>query len=73
MVIHVVLHLFALERLDEMMHQITLEINGVDKKTLYKAKVWVNSRLNFKELQEFKPVGDDVPITTPPILGADKA
>ncbi|KAG2287321.1 hypothetical protein Bca52824_046925 [Brassica carinata] len=53
------------------MHQLTPEINGVDKKTLCEAKVWVNSRLNFKELQEFKHVGDDASITTTPILAAN--
>ena len=51
------------------MHHLALEIIGVGKKKLYAAKVWVKPRLNFKELQEFKPVGDDSPITTLPFLG----
>ncbi|WZZ69793.1 LOW QUALITY PROTEIN: hypothetical protein YC2023_081163 [Brassica napus] len=44
------------------MHQLSLEINEVNKKKFYNAKMW--PMLNFKELQEFKHVVDDAPTTT---------
>nr|5ML9_B Chain B, Affimer F4 with specificity for Fc gamma receptor IIIa [synthetic construct] len=46
------------------MYYLTLEAKDGGKKKLYEAKVWVKntaappSHMNFKELQEFKPVGD---------------
>nr|ABG81097.1 cysteine proteinase inhibitor [Pelargonium x hortorum] len=40
------------------MYYITLEAMDGDKKKLYEAKVWEKPWMNFKELQEFKPVGD---------------
>nr|5ELU_A Chain A, SUMO-Affirmer-S2B3 [synthetic construct] len=46
------------------MYYLTLEAKDGGKKKLYEAKVWVKGYLleelkhNFKELQEFKPVGD---------------
>nr|6YXW_B Chain B, Affimer K3 [Homo sapiens]6YXW_D Chain D, Affimer K3 [Homo sapiens] len=49
---------------DFTMYYLTLEAKDGGKKKLYEAKVWVkklnNSHTykNFKELQEFKPVGD---------------
>lgn len=53
------------------LHHLTLEINDAGKKKLYEAKVWVKPWMNFKELQEFKPVGD-VPSFTSADLGAKK-
>ncbi|GKU93557.1 hypothetical protein SLEP1_g7146 [Rubroshorea leprosula] len=41
-----------------MMYYITLEAMDRDKKKLYEAKVWEKLWLNFKEVQEFKLVGD---------------
>nr|6YR8_B Chain B, Affimer K6 [Homo sapiens] len=46
------------------MYYLTLEAKDGGKKKLYEAKVWVKRIMvtdkmrNFKELQEFKPVGD---------------
>uniref|UniRef100_UPI001A9A2C15 POLArISact(T57S) n=1 Tax=synthetic construct TaxID=32630 RepID=UPI001A9A2C15 len=46
------------------MYYLTLEAKDGGKKKLYEAKVWVKRdpnmifKINFKELQEFKPVGD---------------
>nr|5A0O_B Chain B, ADHIRON [synthetic construct]5A0O_S Chain S, ADHIRON [synthetic construct] len=46
------------------MYYLTLEAKDGGKKKLYEAKVWVKHIMyypktaNFKELQEFKPVGD---------------
>nr|5ELJ_A Chain A, SUMO-Affirmer-S2D5 [synthetic construct]5EQL_A Chain A, SUMO-Affirmer-S2D5 [synthetic construct] len=46
------------------MYYLTLEAKDGGKKKLYEAKVWVKGLtnwklgMNFKELQEFKPVGD---------------
>ncbi|RWR76071.1 hypothetical protein CKAN_00448300 [Cinnamomum micranthum f. kanehirae] len=40
------------------MHYITLEVVEAGQKKIYEAKVWVKPWENFKELQEFKPVGD---------------
>uniref|UniRef100_UPI004069929C Affimer (JR-Aff7) n=1 Tax=synthetic construct TaxID=32630 RepID=UPI004069929C len=40
------------------MYYLTLEAKDGGKKKLYEAKVWVKAAENFKELQEFKPVGD---------------
>nr|5OHM_B Chain B, K33-specific affimer [synthetic construct]5OHM_D Chain D, K33-specific affimer [synthetic construct]5OHM_F Chain F, K33-specific affimer [synthetic construct]5OHM_H Chain H, K33-specific affimer [synthetic construct]5OHM_J Chain J, K33-specific affimer [synthetic construct]5OHM_L Chain L, K33-specific affimer [synthetic construct]5OHV_B Chain B, K33-specific affimer [synthetic construct]5OHV_D Chain D, K33-specific affimer [synthetic construct] len=48
----------------ETMYYLTLEAKDGGKKKLYEAKVWVKmthwigAMNNFKELQEFKPVGD---------------
>ncbi|XP_021734280.1 cysteine proteinase inhibitor A-like [Chenopodium quinoa] len=40
------------------LYYITLEATDNDKKKVYEAKVWVKPWLNFKELQDFKYVGD---------------
>ncbi|KAI9114644.1 hypothetical protein K1719_014342 [Acacia pycnantha] len=40
------------------MYYITLEATDGGKKKIYEAKVWEKPWLNFKEVQEFKPVGD---------------
>lgn len=41
------------------LHHLTLEVIESGKKKLYEAKGWVKPWMNFKELQEFKHVGDD--------------
>nr|DAD42982.1 TPA_asm: hypothetical protein HUJ06_001212 [Nelumbo nucifera] len=51
------------------LHHLTLEVIEAGKKKIYEAKVWVKPWLNFKELQEFKPVGD-APTFTSSDLGA---
>ncbi|XP_073063233.1 cysteine proteinase inhibitor-like [Primulina eburnea] len=40
------------------MYHITLEATDGGKKKVYEAKVWVKQWMNFKEVQEFKHVGD---------------
>eukprot|EP00262_Sarcandra_glabra_P016622 TRINITY_DN5479_c0_g1_i1.p1 TRINITY_DN5479_c0_g1~~TRINITY_DN5479_c0_g1_i1.p1 ORF type:complete len:135 (+),score=29.97 TRINITY_DN5479_c0_g1_i1:41-445(+) len=40
------------------MYYLTTEVIDAGKKKIYEAKVWVKPWMNFKELQEFKPVGD---------------
>ncbi|KAJ9699025.1 hypothetical protein PVL29_007878 [Vitis rotundifolia] len=40
-------------------YYITLEATDGGKKKKYEAKIWVKPWLNFKEVQEFKPVGDE--------------
>lgn len=40
------------------MYYITLEATDGDKKKVYEAKIWVKPWMNFKEVQEFKYVGD---------------
>lgn len=40
------------------MYYITLEALDGDKKKVYEAKVWVKPWMDFKEVQEFKIVGD---------------
>lgn len=40
------------------MYYITLEATDGGKKKTFEAKVWVKPWMNFKEVQEFKPVGD---------------
>ena len=40
------------------LYYITLEAKDGEKKKIYEAKVWVKPWLNFKELQEFKLIGD---------------
>ena len=42
-----------------LMYYITLEANDGGKKNKYEAKIWVKAWMNFKELQEFKPDGDE--------------
>lgn len=39
-------------------YYITLEATDGGKKKTFEAKVWVKPWMNFKEVQEFKPVGD---------------
>ncbi|CAA2963353.1 cysteine proteinase inhibitor 6-like [Olea europaea var. sylvestris] len=53
------------------LHHLTLEVIESGKKKLYEAKVWVKPWMNFKELQEFKHVGD-VPSFTSSDLGVKK-
>ncbi|KAL3518789.1 hypothetical protein ACH5RR_021378 [Cinchona calisaya] len=40
------------------MYYITIEVKDGDKKKIYEAKVWVKSWMDFKEVKEFKLVGD---------------
>ncbi|KRY02207.1 Cysteine proteinase inhibitor 6, partial [Trichinella patagoniensis] len=40
------------------LHHLTLEAIDAGEKKLYEAKVWVKEWLSYKELQEFKHVGD---------------
>ncbi|CAK9147289.1 unnamed protein product, partial [Ilex paraguariensis] len=40
------------------MYYITLEATDGGQKKLYEAKIWVKPWLNFKEVQEFKPIGN---------------
>ncbi|MFX9845908.1 cystatin domain-containing protein, partial [Acinetobacter baumannii] len=40
------------------MHYITIEAADGGKNKVYEAKVWVKPWMNFKEVQEFKHVGD---------------
>lgn len=40
------------------MHYLTLEAIEGGKKKIYEAKVWVKPWENFKELEDFKDVGD---------------
>ncbi|XP_068661878.1 cysteine proteinase inhibitor 6-like [Aristolochia californica] len=49
------------------LHHLTLEVIDAGKKKLYEAKVWVKPWMDFKQLQEFKPVGDSS--VTPADLG----
>ncbi|KAG8381689.1 hypothetical protein BUALT_Bualt06G0147600 [Buddleja alternifolia] len=53
------------------LHHLTLEVIDAGSKKLYEAKVWVKPWMNFKELQEFRHVGD-VPCFTSSDLGARK-
>uniref|UniRef100_A0A5B7BCL9 Cysteine proteinase inhibitor n=1 Tax=Davidia involucrata TaxID=16924 RepID=A0A5B7BCL9_DAVIN len=39
-------------------YYITLEVTDGGVKKIYEAKVWVKPWMNFKELQEFKLIGD---------------
>lgn len=52
------------------LHHLTVEVIDAGKKKLYEAKVWVKPWMNFKELQEFKHVGDSS--FTPSDLGAKR-
>ncbi|KAF9599351.1 hypothetical protein IFM89_036808 [Coptis chinensis] len=45
------------------MHHLTLEAIDAGKKKIYEAKVWVKPWMNFKELNEFKHVGDSAAFT----------
>jgi hypothetical protein len=51
------------------MHHLTIEAIDAGKKKLYEAKVWVKPWMGFKELQEFKHVGETSSLT-PSDLGA---
>lgn len=53
------------------LHHLTLEVLDAGKKKLYEAKIWVKPWEDFKELQEFKHVGD-APCFTSSDLGAKK-
>ncbi|KAI4305885.1 hypothetical protein L6164_029218 [Bauhinia variegata] len=39
-------------------YYLTIEVTDGGKKKIYEAKIWVKPWLNFKEVQEFKLVGD---------------
>ncbi|XP_021279182.1 cysteine proteinase inhibitor-like [Herrania umbratica] len=39
-------------------YYITMEVMDGDKKKIYEAKVWEKPWMNFKELQDFKLIGD---------------
>ena len=41
-----------------LMYYMTLKATDGGKKSKYEAKIWVEAWMNFKELQEFKHVGD---------------
>ncbi|KAM7270150.1 hypothetical protein ACFE04_029364 [Oxalis oulophora] len=45
-------------------YHLTIEAVDAGKKKIYEAKVWVKPWMNFKQLQEFKPVHDDPSFTT---------
>ncbi|KAG9144506.1 hypothetical protein Leryth_010733, partial [Lithospermum erythrorhizon] len=53
------------------LHHLTLEVIEAGKKKLYEAKIWVKPWMSFKELQEFRHVGDadDAPSFTSSDLG----
>lgn len=51
------------------LHHLTIEAIEGGKKKLYEAKVWVKPWMDFKELQDFKHVGD-LPNITASDLGA---
>uniref|UniRef100_A0A7N1A0B2 Cysteine proteinase inhibitor n=1 Tax=Kalanchoe fedtschenkoi TaxID=63787 RepID=A0A7N1A0B2_KALFE len=40
------------------LHHITMEVRDGVANKLYEAKVWVKPWMNFKQLQEFKPVDE---------------
>lgn len=40
------------------MYYLTIEATDAGQKKLFEAKVWVKPWMNFKEVQEFKPVAD---------------
>lgn len=46
------------------LHHLTVEVVDAGKKKLYEAKVWVKPWMSFKELQEFKHVGDSPSFTS---------
>ncbi|PIN23494.1 hypothetical protein CDL12_03778 [Handroanthus impetiginosus] len=46
------------------LHHLTLEVIDAGKKKFYEAKVWVKPWMNFRELQEFKHVGDGPSFTS---------
>ncbi|WOL12583.1 hypothetical protein Cni_G21350 [Canna indica] len=50
-------------------HHLTVEVIDAGKKKLYEAKVWVKPWLHFKELQEFKHVGDSDSFTATDLGG----
>ncbi|XP_031279419.1 cysteine proteinase inhibitor 12 [Pistacia vera] len=54
------------------LHHLTIEAIEAGKKKLYEAKVWVKPWMNFKDLQEFKHVGDSPPTFTSSDLGCKK-
>lgn len=39
-------------------YYLTIEATDAGQKKLFEAKVWVKPWMNFKEVQEFKPVAD---------------
>ncbi|KAJ9565697.1 hypothetical protein OSB04_001663 [Centaurea solstitialis] len=53
------------------LHHLTLEIVDAGEKKIYEAKVWVKPWMNFKELQEFKHVGEQT-TATPSDLAVEK-
>ncbi|KAJ4979702.1 hypothetical protein NE237_010482 [Protea cynaroides] len=46
------------------LHHLTLEVIESGKNMIYEAKIWVKPWMNFKELQEFKHVGDSASFTS---------
>ncbi|KAJ6852318.1 putative cysteine proteinase inhibitor 12 [Iris pallida] len=54
------------------LHHLTLEVVDAGKKKLVEAKVWVKPWLNFKELQEFKQIGESTSNVTHTDLGAKR-
>ncbi|XP_024962104.1 cysteine proteinase inhibitor 12-like isoform X2 [Cynara cardunculus var. scolymus] len=50
------------------LHHLTLEVVDAGEKKIYEAKVWVKPWMNFKELQEFKHIGEQT-TSTPSDLG----
>lgn len=54
------------------LHYLTLEAIEAGEKKIYEAKVWVKPWMDFKELQEFKPAGDDASLFTSADLGVKK-
>ena len=53
------------------LHHLTLEVIDAGEKKIYEAKVWVKPWMNFKELQEFKHIGEH-PTNTRSDLGVEK-
>lgn len=54
------------------LHHLTLEVLDAGAKKIYEAKIWVKPWMDFKEVQEFKHVGDAPPAFTSSDLGAKK-
>ncbi|XP_024962103.1 cysteine proteinase inhibitor 12-like isoform X1 [Cynara cardunculus var. scolymus] len=52
------------------LHHLTLEVVDAGEKKIYEAKVWVKPWMNFKELQEFKHIGEQT-TSTPSDLDCD--
>jgi Aspartic acid proteinase inhibitor len=46
------------------LYYLTIEAAQGGEKKLYQAKVWVKPWMNFKELEDFKPIEDSEPAST---------